>query len=255
MKKILSLSILLAFLLLGTGCSHKKKPLSIEEQIERNKLVNKVMTKACCFQKSNSVLEKYFGKGYNVKERNFSDNTKNNIEGYFSDDGIVQGVLNGEEGTYYYSIEIKIPFESPDDWELESLFVKDKDGKHFVYVIMNGKWKDPKEVERAVSSTPAEESHHSSASKSEPEVSISNDDLYAIENLLQAEWDISNASSLVGAESSNVFKVKKESVNGKEVSVSYSLRSTYNGQNKFVDLHGIVRKNSNGSWSVVNLGY
>lgn len=72
---------------------------------------------------------------------------------------------------------------------------------------------------------------------------------------MQREWDISNASSAVGAESSNVFKVKKESVSGNEVTVSYSLRSTYGGQKKFVDLHGVVKKNSDGSWSVVNLGY
>lgn len=84
---------------------------------------------------------------------------------------------------------------------------------------------------------------------------VSDEDLYSIEDALQKEWNVSNASSSVGAESSNVFKVKKESVSGREVTVSYSLRSTYGGQKKFVDLHGVVKKNSDGSWSVVNLGY
>ena len=111
--------------------------------------------------------------------------------------------------------------------------------------MRDGKREDPREYEKA----------NAISSSSETDVYVSDEDLYSIEDALQKEWNVSNASSSVGAESSNVFKVKKESVSGREVTVSYSLRSTYCGQKKFVDLHGVVKKNSDGSWSVVNLGY
>lgn len=255
MKKILLMSLLFSFLLVGVGCSNKKKELTIEEQIARNELAEKIMSKNRCAQIRDIVLEKCFGKDCKLQKSHFTDLSKNYDYGEFQDEGIVDGVIDGKNGTFNFTINVSVPITSPDDWELESLFVKDKDKKHYVYAIVQGKWKDPKEIERTISSISSEESDATSSSTSENNVYVSDDDLHSIENALQMEWDISNASSAVGAESSNVFKVKKESVSGNEVTVSYSLRSTYGGQKKFVDLHGVVKKNSDGSWSVVNLGY
>lgn len=62
MKKILLMSLLFSFLLVGVGCSNKKKELTIEEQIARNELAEKIMSKNRCAQIRDIVLEKYFGK-------------------------------------------------------------------------------------------------------------------------------------------------------------------------------------------------
>lgn len=57
MKKILLMSLLFSFLLVGVGCSNKKKELTIEEQIARNELAEKIMSKNRCAQIRDIVLD------------------------------------------------------------------------------------------------------------------------------------------------------------------------------------------------------
>lgn len=226
----------------------------IKFAIERDKMIAKeweqhemrAISKDSCMPKRDFILKKYFGKSYKVTDSQFYNNKGyNDQNGSFSDKGTVEGVVEGKNGKFAYDMKVSIPYRNPKDWNLESLIVKDLKSCHYVYIVRDGKREDPKEYERA----------NAASSYSESDVYVSDEDLYSIEDALQREWNVSNASSAVGAESSNVFKVKKESVSGREVTVSYSLRSVYGGQKKFVDLHGVVKKNSDGSWSVVNLGY
>ncbi len=226
----------------------------IKFAIERDKMIAeeweqhemRAISKDSCMPKRDFILKKYFGKGYKVIDSQFyNDKGYNNQDGSFSDKGTVECVVEEKKGKFTYDMKVSIPYRNPNDWYLVSLIVKDLKSGHYVYVVEYGEQKDPKEYERA----------NATSSYSESDVYVSDDDLYSIEDALQREWNVSNASSAVGAESSNVFKVKKESVSGREVTVSYSLRSVYGGQKKFVDLHGVVKKNSDGSWSVVNLGY
>ena len=85
----------------------------------------------------------------------------------------------------------------------------------------------------------------------------SSEDVYAIEDALQKEWDISNSSSAVGAVDCNVFSVKVDRVEGNTVYVSYSLKSQYaSGDKHFVDLKGAkLTKDSNGNYKVESTGY
>lgn len=246
MKKIAYVAIIAVIVVI---CGYAIKVASerdkmIAEEWEQHEI--RAISKDSCMPKRDLVLKKYFGKSYKVIDSQFYNNKGyNDQNGSFSDKGTVEGVVEGKNGTFSYDMEVSIPYRNPKDWNLESLIVKDLKSCHYVYIVRDGKREDPKEYEKA----------NTISSSSETDVYVSDEDLYSIEDALQKEWNISNASSSVGAESSNVFKVKKESVSGREVTVSYSLRSTYSGQKKFVDLHGVVKKNSDGSWSVVNLGY
>lgn len=248
MKKKLIIAIIAAFPLLMVcgGCGNKKKQPSIEEQIARVEYENKVMSKKSCMAKRDEVLKKYFGYNYKLIKSEYHSGTGTYEDGCFYDEGTVIGSINKKNGTYTYWMDVRVNYDNPQNWRVYELHVKDK-YSHYVFVINGEVEVDAKEFE--------EENTISSDDTSETDISVSENDLHSIEDALQREWNISNALSAVGAESSNVFKVKKESVSGREVTVSYSLRSTYGGQKKFVDLHGVVKKNSDGSWSVVNLGY
>ena len=85
----------------------------------------------------------------------------------------------------------------------------------------------------------------------------SGEDIYAIEDALQKEWDISNSNSAVGAEDCNVFSVKVDRVEGNTVYVSYSLKSQYaSGDKQFVNLkEAKLTKDSNGNYKVESTGY
>lgn len=246
MKKIAYVAIIVVIVVI---CGYAIKVASerdkmIAEEWEQHEI--RAISKDSCMPKRDLVLKKYFGKSYKVIDSQFYNNKGyNDQNGSFSDKGTVEGVVEGENGKFAYDMEVSIPYRNPKDWNLVSLIVKDLKSCHYVYIVRDGKREDPREYEKA----------NAISSSSETDVYVSDEDLYSIEDALQKEWNVSNASSSVGAESSNVFKVKKESVSGNEVTVSYSLRSTYGGQKKFVDLHGVVKKNNDGSWSVVNLGY
>lgn len=246
MKKKLIIAIVAAIPLLMVlgGCSNKKKQPTIEEQIARNKYIDKIMCNDSCKVKRDLVLKKYFGSSYTLSTSKINNYNSNYNWGFFMDDGIVEGTIEGVKGKYEYHIDITVSIENPSDWKLTDFRVKDMNTQHYVYIMRNGSEENVDEYEKAIAT-----------SNSESDIYVSDDDLYAIEDALQREWNVSNAMSAVGAESSNVFKVKKESVSGREVTVSYSIRSTYNGQKKFVDLYGVVKKNTDGTWSVVNLGY
>lgn len=246
MKKIAYVAIIVVIVVI---CGYAIKVASerdkmIAEEWEQHEI--RAISKDSCMPKRDLVLKKYFGKSYKVTDSQFYNNKGyNNQNGSFSDKGTIEGVVGGKNGKFAYDMEVSIPYRNPKDWNLVSLIVKDLKSCHYVYIVRDGKQEDPKEYEKA----------NAISSSNETDVYVSDEDLYSIEDALQKEWNVSNASSAVGAESSNVFKVKKESVSGREVTVSYSLRSTYGGQKKFVDLHGVVKKNRDGSWSVVNLGY
>lgn len=246
MKKIAYVAIIAVIVVI---CGYAIKVASerdkmIAEEWEQHEI--RAISKDSCMPKRDLVLKKNFGKSYKVIDSQFYNNKGyNDQNGSFSDKGTVEGVVEGKKGKFSYDMKVSIPYRNPKDWNLESLIVKDLKSCHYVYIVRDGKREDPREYEKA----------NAISSSSETDVYVSDEDLYSIEDALQKEWNVSNASSSVGAESSNVFKVKKESVSGREVTVSYSLRSTYGGQKKFVDLHGVVKKNSDGSWSVVNLGY
>lgn len=246
MKKIAYVAIIVVIVVI---CGYAIKVASerdkmIVEEWEQHEI--RAISKDSCMPIRDLVLKKHFGKSYKVIDSQFYNNKGyNDQNGSFSDKGTVEGVVEGENGKFAYDMEVSIPYRNPKDWNLVSLIVKDLKSCHYVYIVRDGKQEDPKEYEKA----------NAISSSNETDVYVSDEDLYSIEDALQKEWNVSNASSAVGAESSNVFKVKKESVSGREVTVSYSLRSTYGGQKKFVDLHGVVKKNSDGSWSVVNLGY
>ena len=85
----------------------------------------------------------------------------------------------------------------------------------------------------------------------------SGEDEYAIEDALQREWNISNASSAVGAVDCNVFSVKVDKVEGNTIYVSYSLKSKYSsGNTQFVKLTGAkLIKDGNGNYTVESTGY
>ena len=246
MKKIAYVAIIVVIVVI---CGYAIKVASerdkmIAEEWEQHEI--RAISKDSCMPIRDLVLKKHFGKSYKVIDSQFYNNKGyNDQNGSFSDKGTVEGVVEGKNGNFAYDMEVSIPYRNPKDWNLVSLIVKDLKSCHYVYIVRDGKREDPKEYEKA----------NAISSSSETDVYVSDEDLYSIEDALQKEWNVSNALSSVGAESSNVFKVKKESVSGREVTVSYSLRSTYGGQKKFVDLHGVVKKNSDGSWSVVNLGY
>lgn len=246
MKKKIIIAIVAAIplLMVCSGCGNKNKQPTIEEQIARNKYIDKIMCNDSCKAKRDVVLKKYFGSNYTLAKSKINNYDSNYNWGYFMDDGVLDGTINGAKGKYEYHIDITVSIENPLDWTLTEFRVKDIKTQHYVYVIRNGSEENVEEYEKAITT-----------SNSESDIYVSDEDLSAIEDALQREWNVSNAMSSVGAESSNVFKIKKESVSGNEVTVSYSLRSTYSGQKKFVDLHGVVKKNSDGSWSVVNLGY
>lgn len=241
-KFIVAIVAAIPLMMVCGGCGNKKP--TMEEQNERWEYIGKVMCEDSCKAKSNIVLKKYFGTNYKlIKNEVGYDNNYN--RGSFWDKGVIDGTIKGRKGQYEYHINVSVPIDSPSEWELDELRVVDAKTQHYVLVVENGIERNVKEYEKIMTSK----------STSSSDIYVSDDDLSAIEDALQREWNVSNSMSAVGAESSNVFKVKKSSVSGREVTVSYSLRSTYNGQKKFVDLHGVVKKNSDGSWSVVNLGY
>lgn len=76
-----------------------------------------------------------------------------------------------------------------------------------------------------------------------------------IETALERAWAITNMESPIGAESCNVFRVKIQSNENNKVTVTYDLRSTYNGKKKFVTLTGELEKQPDGSYKVTNIGY
>lgn len=225
MKKKLIVAIVAAISVLGfcVGCDSK----GIDKKI--------------CYRAVDKSLESCFDDltEYKIIEQNLKIASSPKYT-YVTDEGLVDGMIDGRSGKYRYSIKIKIPNSAQYDWDLTEMKVYSQKTNELVLTSKKG-------YHNREYNTESTNTTHS--------YSNVDFDSHSVEDALQREWNVSNAMSAVGAEDCNVFNVKEESSNGSEVTVSYSLRSTYNGQKKFVDLHGVVKKNSDGTWSVVNLGY
>lgn len=222
MKKSIVHIILLVICVIFIGCS------------------NDIDKKTCYKARDNALksgfdpLSKFTIEEQNVKIKSSSKST------YVIDKGKAEGMIDGKYGKFRYELKITINNDDTYDWDLNEMNIYSQKTNKLVVSSKKGyhNIEDKKEPKRTTK-------HYQS----------DNMDIYAIEDALQREWNISNAISSVGAESSNVFNVKKEGSNGSEVTVSYTLRSTYNGQKNFAYLHGVLSKNSDGSWKVVNLAY
>ena len=241
-SRLLNFSILLFIILSSLACSSKKKSYEDyeKERLERQQEAEKVLTDELCTTYRDSVLLKYFGKDYKLTPKDIKKVTYQFC--CFCNEGSVDGSFKGTSGTYEYSMEVNVNRENPKDWQLWRFRVKDTSTGLYVYIIDVGEEQATdyynKEAENSTSNTASFD-----LSKNE------------VEDMLQRQWDIENASSPVGAESSNVFNVHIDRVSSSEVNVSYDLRSTYSGQKKFVHLSATLKPNSEGKWEVSNLGY
>lgn len=202
---------------------------------------NNDIDKKACYKARDKALESCFDplSKFTIVEQNVEIKSSSKST-YVIDHGKAEGMIDGKYGKFRYELKITINNDDTYDWDLNEMNIYSQKTNELVVSSKKGyhNIENKKETKRTTK-------HYQS----------DNTDIYAIEDALQREWNISNAMSSVGAESSNVFNVKKESSNGSEVTVSYTLRSTYNGQKNFADLHGVLSKNSDGSWKVVNLAY
>ena len=160
---------------------------------------------------------------------------------YICDKGKIDGTINGVSGQYEYSMEIRVNEENPKDWKIWRLFIKDASTGSHVFVIDVGEIQTPKSYDKTTDNSDGSASFDLSTNE--------------IEDMIQRQWNIENASSPVGAEDSNVFNVHLESVSSTKVVVSYDLRSTYHGQKKFTHLNATLTPNSKGYWEISNLAY
>lgn len=237
----------LLFILVLCGCGKKK--LSYEEEAkleqEQQKLAKKVLTDKLCLSLRDSALFKYIGKGFKIdtNSHKLQKNTYHMCS--FFDQAKFEGKVKGVYGKYYYYLDINVVAENPSDWNINSLSIKDSKTKKYVLLIQYGIEQDVEELNESSNAGDSEIST----------ISVNDSDIPAIEDALQKEWNTTNASHPSGAESCNVFKVKIRGTSGNEVTVHYSLRSTFNGEKKFVDLNGTLKKSLDGSWEVVSLGY
>lgn len=237
------LVLLSTILLVGAGCSGKKEKksyLDIEkERVEREEKAKKMLTDTLCTKYRDTVLNKYFGNSYKL---NADTIAKVFLMGcYICNEGTVEGSFKGTKGSYEYRMELEVNEENSKDWKIWRLFIKDSSTGSYVFVIDVGEEKTLNSYNKK-----SEESNNSAS------FDLSTNE---IEDMLQRQWNVENASSPVGAEDSNVFNVHLESVSSNKVVVSYDLRSTYHGQKKFTHLNATLTPNSNGKWEISNLAY
>lgn len=244
-KKILFTLLVLSVLVMLSSC--KKKSQS-EKQEESRQEARAFLTPEKIKEIRNEGFRVVCGDDYKIDESSSSQKVwENGYRVYITFKGKVNCSINGKKDTYDYVWEqpfsVEYPNEKPDEFNGSRVinFSLSKSGKVVKRIMGDGREDD-------LSNQPEQSSESSS-------VSVSDDDISGIEDALQREWDLENSSSPVGAESSNVFNVQVDSKSGSKVTVTYSLRSTYNGEKKFVNMTGEVEKGSDGSWKVTNLGY
>lgn len=235
----------LAFLL--GACSKKKNSYedNERERLERQRMSEYVLKDELCTDYRDSVIIRYFGNDYEITPEAIKKNTYEECSFYNS--GSVSGTFKGVSNTYDYTMQVNVDREDPKKWELWRFRIKDTLTGLYVFVIEAGDEQDLEYYNKE-----AETSSTSSTSTNSASFDLTTNE---VEDLLQRQWDIENASSPVGAESSNVFNVHINKITSSEVVVSYDLRSTYNGQKKFVHLKATLEPNSNGNWAVSNLAY
>lgn len=240
--------LLIAFIasLAMTGCK-KSRTQQMREYAMKSQAISNAMPEDRCVSYRDSILQTVLGEGF-VTEKKHQLSTDVVAPG-FTDKGKVYAEYKGENRAFNFEIEVTLDKDNLGKWELKKLYLQDMYTFQYAYRFEDGKEQDVEAYNNAGESSGAE----TGSSRCET-VSSSDIDLNAIEDALQREWNISNATSAVGAESSNVFNVHLKSIHGNVVTVSYDLRSTYNGKKKFVSLTGEVKK-ENGGWTVVNLGY
>lgn len=225
------------------GNSNKKRQSSFFD-IERERKAHEdslklLVTDSMCISYRNAVLKKYFGSDYELKTEHISKAVMTQC--YVCDEGMVEGSFNGVKSSFEYQMEIEVDEQNVKKWKTWRLFITDTSTGNRITVVDIGNEKDPNSYNKK-----ADDSHGATA------FDLSTNE---IEDMIQRQWNIENASSPVGAESSNVFNVHLESVSSNKVVVSYDLRSTYHGQKKFTHLNATLTPNANGQWAISNLAY
>ena len=238
LKKLLFATIVATVAACGNG--NKKTRMSYWD-IEREKKVyedslKSMLTDSICTSYRNIVLKKYFGSEYELITENISKVVITQC--YVCDEGKLEGTFNGVKGCYEYQLEIEVDEKNIKKWKTWRLFVTDTSTGNRVTVVDVGNEKAPASY------------NNTSTGNATFDLNMNE-----IEDMLQRQWNIENASSPVGAEDSNVFNVHLESVSSDKVIVSYDLRSTYHGQKKFTHLNATLTPNANGKWVISNLAY
>lgn len=222
------------------GNGNKKTQRSYLD-IEREKKVHEdslksMLTDSICTSYRNTVLKKYFGSEYELITENISKVVITQC--YVCDEGKVEGTFNGIKGRYEYQLEIEVDEKNIKEWKIWRLFVTDTSTGNRITVVDVGNEKSPASY------------NHTSNGNATFDLNMNE-----IEDMLQRQWNVENASSPVGAVDSNVFNVHLESVSSTKVVVSYDLRSTYHGQKKFTHLNATLTPDTNGKWVISNLAY
>ena len=241
MKVFIKLVAIFSLAILLGSCSKKKYSYEQNEQerVERQQKSEQALTDELCTAYRDSVICKYFDKGYEITPEEIKKVTYEACS--ICNSGSISGTFNGISSNYDYTMQIDVDRDNPKDWKLWRFRIKDTVTGLYVFVIDVGDEQDLEYYNKEADS-----------SKNSASFDLSKNE---VEDLLQREWDRENASSPIGAESSNVFNVEIDKVTSSEVVVSYDLRSTYHGEKKFVHLDATLEPNSDGNWEVSNLGY
>lgn len=227
--------LVVVFLIFAVWLQNKSKE-------ERAVKIDQFMTYKNCMNARDSIFKVYFPEGFWIKEQvhSFKKDVNPDFPKFF-DDSSITVTIKGKKYYCSYSMEVLSNFNSK-SWDLWELKVWDRGTLNDILIVKYGEKQDLSD-------------ESSSTTINDRQLYVNDDDIYNIEDALQREWDASNAAHSSGAESCNVFKVKIKGTDGDEVKVHYSLRSTFNGEKKFVELDGVLKKLSDGSWEVINLGY
>ena len=234
-SSVLTILFIIVFIICVRDYKEKKAE---EKRIE----INKLMAYDKCMDVRDSVLKVFFPGGFWIKEQvhEFKKDVQQTFP-YFLDSSSITITIGKKK--YYCSYSMQVHFDTQTKtWDLRDMHVWDRGSLEDIIIVKYG------EKKYIYNGNITKETNNVKA------ITVNDDDLYKIEDALQREWDVVNISSPAGAESSNVFNLKVKSIKGNEVNVNYSLRSTFNGTKKFVDLDGTIKKTSNGNWEVVSLG-